>query len=62
MKMSKHDDRLDMIWYLLHYNLRCNMLGRHKPGDIITIKGINIESTCKYCGKKIMLDSQGNWF
>ena len=24
--------------------------------------GCSIHSTCKYCGKEIMQDSQGNWF
>lgn len=40
----------------------CNILGWHKPSDYIDIHGINITSKCKYCGKKIIQDSWGNWF
>lgn len=40
----------------------CNILGWHKPSDCIDIHGANVTSKCKYCGKYIILDSQGNWF
>lgn len=40
----------------------CNVLGWHKPNKKIALCGINSKSICKYCGRKIMLDSQGNWF
>lgn len=39
-----------------------NLLGWHKPIKEKTFKGINIISKCKYCGKEISHDSQGNWF
>ena len=39
-----------------------NLLGWHKPIKEKTFKGINIISKCKYCGKEIAQDSQGNWF
>ena len=39
-----------------------NLLGWHKPIKKKTFKGINIISKCKYCGKEIAQDSQGNWF
>ena len=39
-----------------------DILGWHKPNDNYERRGINIISTCKICGKKIMQDSQGNWF
>ena len=38
------------------------VLGWHKPSKEIRTDGIFIQSTCKYCGKKIEQDSQGNWF
>lgn len=38
------------------------VLGWHKPSKEIRTDGISIQSTCKYCGKKIEQDSQGNWF
>lgn len=37
------------------------VLGWHKPSKEIRTDGISIQSTCKYCGKKIEQDSQGNW-
>lgn len=39
-----------------------NLLGWHKPIKEKTLNGINIISKCKYCGKEIAQDSQGNWF
>lgn len=38
-----------------------DILGWHKPNKIINFDG-NLHSTCIYCGKEIMMDSQGNWF
>lgn len=38
------------------------VLGWHKPSKEIRTDGISIQSTCKYCGKKIEQDCQGNWF
>lgn len=43
-------------------NFLCGLLGWHRPIDKITIIGINLSSTCRYCGKPIVRDSQGNWF
>lgn len=40
----------------------CNVMGWHSPGRTVTTFGIIQESKCKYCGKRIMQDSQGNWF
>lgn len=40
----------------------CNVFGWHKPKDSVTFDGCNFLSVCKYCGKEIMQDSQGNWF
>lgn len=40
----------------------CDVLGWHKPSDCIDIHGVIITSKCKYCGKPIIRDSQGNWF
>lgn len=40
----------------------CNLFGWHKPNYCITVSGINLKSICRYCGKPIMRDTQGNWF
>ena len=40
----------------------CYALGWHKPNDTMVFDGVSWGSTCKYCGKAIMQDSQGNWF
>lgn len=41
-----------------------NALGWHKPDKNMEEKfdGCSWHSLCKYCGKDIMKDSQGNWF
>lgn len=39
-----------------------DILHWHEPDQSIIYKGLNIHSKCKYCGKHIMQDSQGNWF
>lgn len=38
-----------------------NILGWHKPTKIKQA-GINNKSICKYCGKEILQDSNGDWF
>jgi hypothetical protein len=41
----------------------CKWLHWHKSDGLIWAKDpVNVHSTCKYCGKEIMQDSQGNWF
>ena len=41
----------------------CKRLHWHKPENEFEWLGYdNWRATCKYCGKKILLDSQGNWF
>lgn len=37
-------------------------MGWHEPTKNITFNGVCYCSRCKYCKKKIMQDSQGNWF
>jgi len=37
-------------------------LGWHMPNNFYNFDGVNLSSRCKYCGKEIMQDSQGNWF
>lgn len=40
-----------------------DILGWHRPDDSPQQSdGCSIHSKCKYCGKDIMQDSQGNWF
>lgn len=46
-------------WFKRFYH---DVLGWHKPTDEKEFDGCNICSHCKYCGKEIMQDSQGNWF
>lgn len=41
---------------------KCNILDWHKPNDEVRIEHHIIKSKCKYCGRKITIDSQGNWF
>lgn len=44
-----------------HY-FRCKYLDWHRPASIEYHDAVNAESKCKYCGRSIMEDSQGNWF
>jgi hypothetical protein len=46
-------------WFKWFYH---DILGWHKPTDEKEFDGCNTCSHCKYCGKEIMQDSQGNWF
>lgn len=39
-----------------------DFMGWHQPKDIRWHDGISEHAQCKYCGKDIMQDSQGNWF
>lgn len=39
-----------------------DILEWHKPDDKQSFDGCSYHSICKYCGKEIMQDSQGNWF
>ena len=39
-----------------------DILHWHEPIDILFQDGCNYTSRCKYCMKRIMQDSQGNWF
>ena len=40
-----------------------DLAGWHRPDDSPKrFDGITTHATCKYCGKDIMQDSQGNWF
>lgn len=40
----------------------CRCFGWHKPEEKVAFDGCTWHSKCKYCGKEIMEDSQGNWF
>lgn len=39
-----------------------DVLGWHTPNGSAYFDGCSVYSKCKYCGKDIMQDSQGNWF
>lgn len=57
---------LSMIMYLKFgwfHKLYHDILKCHMPDDSKqTFDGCSMHATCKYCGKDIMQDSQGNWF
>ena len=46
-------------WFKKFYH---DILHWHEPDQSIIYKRLNTHSKCKYCGKHIMQDSQGNWF
>ena len=39
-----------------------NIMGWHQPDDKVGFDGCSLTATCKYCHKRILQDSQGNWF
>lgn len=44
-------------------NFRCDVLDWHTPTTVYVGRlSTTFESTCKRCGRKIMQDSQGNWY
>lgn len=51
------EDRLKKI-----RKFKCNILGWHTPQIPIGFDGASYYSKCKYCNRKILQDSQGNWF
>ena len=40
----------------------CQRLGWHKADTITEFDGASLHGVCKWCGKEVMQDSQGNWF
>ena len=52
---------LSLGWFKLFYH---DILKWHIPRSTAKrwIRGGSMHARCKYCGKEIMQDSQGNWF
>ena len=48
-------------WFKFFYH---DVLLWHRPakGEKQSYDGCSIHSICKYCGREVMQDSQGNWF
>lgn len=46
-------------WFKKFYH---DILGWHFPDDTLSFNGCSFCSTCKHCGKRIMMDGQGDWF
>lgn len=40
----------------------CEKLGWHKCPEQFTFDGCSLQGICPRCGKRVLLDSQGNWF
>lgn len=57
---------IGVIWFFHPFKAMTwfyhGLLGWHKPDGKMSFDGANICSRCRFCGKKIMQDSQGNWF
>ena len=59
---------LALIWRVSRFRpckkLCHDVLGWHKPdySEYVVFDGCSFSSVCKFCGKSIMQDSQGNWF
>lgn len=48
-------------WFKCFYH---DIMSWHRPdyNEIMACDGVNIYTVCKHCGKKFIMDSQGNWF
>lgn len=40
----------------------CRRLHWHDGAWPVSFDGASLHATCRWCGKAVMLDSQGNWF
>jgi hypothetical protein len=41
----------------------CDTMDWHRPHSMdVGFDGASAHSNCKYCGRKVLQDSQGNWF
>ena len=52
---------LNMLGLLFRKRIGHDILGWHDC-DETGFDGASATGTCKYCGKKCLQDSQGNWF
>lgn len=41
---------------------RCEVLGWHTPMPMIDFDGASFASNCARCKRRVLQDSQGNWF
>ena len=46
-------------WFKKFYH---NFMHWHQPSERQFFDGCSFHTKCKWCGKEIMQDSQGNWF
>lgn len=57
---------LGMIWSIRPFEamtwLYHDIFGWHKPTKHIWSNGFSNISHCRFCGKRIMQDFEGNWF
>jgi hypothetical protein len=40
----------------------CNVMGWHKAPETKGFDGCSFNGRCPRCGKRVLMDSQGNWF
>ena len=43
-------------------SFRCETLGWHSPTEKRSFDGVSFGSRCERCDRRILKDSQGNWF
>jgi hypothetical protein len=55
--MNEQLVKMNIVRRFLH-----NVLGWHSSNDTLGWNGTSFTSHCKYCGERILQDSQGNWF
>lgn len=57
---------MGVVWLIHPYRMMTwffhDLLGWHKPNERESFDGCSVHSHCRFCGREIMEDSQGNWF
>lgn len=57
---------IGLIWYAHPFKALTwfyhDIMGWHKPDTKIGYDGTSFTAKCRFCGKEILQDSQGNWF
>lgn len=48
-----------MTWW---QRFLCNVMGWHKRPILMGFDGCSLNGTCPRCGRRVLQDSQGNWF
>ncbi len=49
-------------WERFKLRFFCGTMGWHRPGKVRGFDGCSATAVCKRCERRVLQDSQGNWF